>query len=160
MPPSNAHASDQAQRERWALKRLGQFANTMDTRFQIPGTGIRLGWDAIIGLIPGIGDLAGLLVSAYPLVEALRLGTPKRLVARMFLNLAIEFVIGLVPLLGDLFDVYWKANLRNLQLLQRHLKIRLAPPAPPRRLPYLALALVLAISGALIWFLSSGTAAG
>lgn len=96
-------------------------ADFMDQRFRIPGTSIPVGMDSIIGLIPGIGDTASLAVSGYILHKA-RPHVPAGLMNRMLWNVFVDWLIGLVPFLGDLFDVGWKANRRNVDLLKAHLK--------------------------------------
>jgi hypothetical protein len=80
-----------------------------------------MGLDGIIGLIPGLGDSIGALLSAYIIAEAARLGAPTTTLVRMISNVALETVVGLVPVLGDVFDIAWKANARNLALLETHL---------------------------------------
>ena len=104
------------------LRRLERVADWLDARFWIPGTNIRIGFDPIIGLIPGIGDSATLIVSAWLIARAVRLGAPPGLAARMALNVAADWLIGMIPVLGDLFDVSWKANRRNVALLRNHLR--------------------------------------
>ena len=89
----------------------------LDNAIPIPGTRYHLGIDQIIGLVPGIGDLIGGALSLYIIVEAWRLGVPRGLLARMGWNVAIDTLVGEVPILGDLFDIGFKANLRNLALL-------------------------------------------
>ncbi len=93
----------------------------MDTKFRIPGLGWRFGLDAIVGLLPGVGDFATAAVSLYVLIVASGYGVPRITLARMALNIAIDYLVGSLPLVGDLFDVWWKANLRNVRLLQRAL---------------------------------------
>ncbi len=115
-----------------ALERLEQLARLMDSRFRIPGTGIRFGLDPILGLVPGLGDAAAALPALYILFEARRMGVPVSLRIRMIVNIAIDFLIGAIPLVGDLFDVGFKANNRNVALLRRHLERR-AMAAPPVR---------------------------
>jgi hypothetical protein len=105
-------------------------ARLMDSFFSIPGTRIRFGLDAIIGLIPGLGDTLTSFVSIYILKVASRCGVPRVTLVRMALNIAIDYVVGIVPVMGDAFDIYWKANLKNVELLQRHM---LATPAAERR---------------------------
>jgi hypothetical protein len=105
-------------------------ARLMDNVFVIPGTRIRFGLDAIIGLIPGLGDTLTSFVSIYILKVASRCGVPRVTLVRMTLNIAIDYVGGIVPIVGDAFDIYWKANLKNVELLQRHM---LATPAAERR---------------------------
>ena len=103
------------------IARLDALASLLDTAFFIPGTNIRFGVDALIGLVPGIGDAVTTAISLYIVHEARELGAPRHLVARMLMNVALDSVVGAVPLLGDAFDVMWRANRRNMALLQRHL---------------------------------------
>ena len=93
----------------------------MDSAITLPG-GFRIGWDGIIGLIPGIGDVVGLSVSAWIVLGAARLGASRSTLARMAANVALETLIGAIPLFGDLFDFVFKANERNMRLLERHLQ--------------------------------------
>ena len=93
----------------------------MDSAIRIPGTGIRLGLDSIVGLVPGAGDLVSSVMSGYIVLASARMGVPPAVVARMILNLSVDTLVGTVPLLGDLFDVGFKANIRNAALLDRHL---------------------------------------
>jgi hypothetical protein len=102
----------------------------MDSAFEIPGLGLRFGLDAIIGLVPGAGDLAASLASLYILTAAHRLGIPRVTLARMTLNTTLDLAVGAVPLVGDLFDAWWKANERNVALVRRHV---LATPSQVRR---------------------------
>ena len=108
------------ERMRRAVEHVEDLAQLMDSQFALPGTPIRLGLDALVGLIPGIGDTLNLGVAGYIAVRARRAGLPKRHTGRMLFNIFIDWLIGLVPVIGDLFDVGWKANLRNAQLLRRH----------------------------------------
>ncbi len=103
------------------VARIDALATLLDTAFLIPGTNIRFGLDALIGLVPGVGDAITTLISLYIVREARALGAPRLLVARMLANVAIDGVVGAVPLLGDAFDVVWRANRRNMALLQKHL---------------------------------------
>jgi hypothetical protein len=93
----------------------------MDSRFQVPVLGWRFGFDAIIGLIPGLGDAATTIVSLYLLTLASQCGVPKITLTRMGLNVAIDFILGSLPLVGDVFDVWWKANQMNAVLLRERL---------------------------------------
>jgi hypothetical protein len=104
------------------LKQLRAMARLLDESLAIPGTSYRFGLDSLIGLVPGAGDLIGAVLSAYIINEAVRLGIPRRLAARMVANTAIDLLGGAVPVLGDLFDVAWKANVKNVELLEEHLK--------------------------------------
>ena len=103
------------------VQRLRTLAHLLDDSLRVPGTGFRFGLDALIGLVPGVGDTAGAAISAYVLLEAGKLGVPRATLLRMAGNVAIEAVVGTIPFLGDLFDAGWKANLRNLRLLEAHL---------------------------------------
>lgn len=92
----------------------------MDQRFVVPGTSFRFGMDALIGMIPAVGDLLGMVIGSVVFFEAVRLRAPVRVLAQMLLNLWIDSVVGSVPVLGDAFDFVFKANRRNLKLLERH----------------------------------------
>jgi hypothetical protein len=105
------------------LARLNSLARLMDTAIHIPGTNIRFGADALIGLVPGIGDAGGALIGLYIVNEARRLGVPKRKLGRMVANLGMDAAIGAVPLAGDLFDVYFKAHKRNIQIVLDHFEM-------------------------------------
>lgn len=98
-----------------SLQRLSEF---LDSSIRLPG-GYRIGWDGIIGLLPGIGDLAGLAISLYIMGSARRAGATLPTLLRMLFNVGLEMLIGTVPILGDLFDLAFKANNRNMQLLHR-----------------------------------------
>jgi hypothetical protein len=102
-------------------RRLGRIAWLLDSSIPLPGVRFRIGIDAIVGLVPGLGDLFGVLLSSYIVREAARLGAPPSVLLHMAWNVAIEGVVGVVPLLGDLFDAAWKANQRNFALLEKHL---------------------------------------
>jgi hypothetical protein len=104
------------------IARLDRISRLLDTAFVVPGTQIRFGIDAILGLVPVVGDWAGVALSTIVVVEAARIGIPKLLLARMIANIAVEGGIGMVPLVGDLFDVFFRANRRNLALLVKHLE--------------------------------------
>jgi Domain of unknown function (DUF4112) len=104
-----------------SIERLQQLAYLLDDRFRIPGTSYRIGLDGLIGLMPGVGDAVTTLLALYIVLEARRLGLPLTKLGRMGLNVGVDAVLGAVPLLGDLFDVAWKANRRNLALLLDHL---------------------------------------
>lgn len=114
-----------------SLRRLNTLARIMDSLFVIPGTGVRLGADAVLGLVPVAGDLLAQIISAYIIWEARRLGASKLVLWRMVGNSLVDTVFGAVPVVGDAFDVAFKANLKNLRLLQRHLEKRGYRPAAP-----------------------------
>ena len=98
-------------------ERLRRLAWLLDSSMRIPGTRWTVGIDALIGLVPVLGDAAGVILSSYILFEAARMGASRGVLARMALNIAIEGLIGSIPLLGDLFDAGFKANQRNIRLL-------------------------------------------
>jgi hypothetical protein len=106
------------------LRRLHGIARLMDTAIRIPGTGIRFGADSVFGLIPVVGDAGGALVSLYMLNEARRMGVPAEKLARMLANIAADTLLGSVPLAGDLFDVFFKSNRRNLDIVLDHFGLR------------------------------------
>ncbi|MDS0220663.1 DUF4112 domain-containing protein [Haloarcula sp. S1AR25-5A] len=100
-----------------ALGRIRTLAHLLDESVRVPGTSFRIGIDPIVGLLPIAGDLAMTLCSLYIVAEAVRLGVPKRTVVRLLANIAVDAVIGSVPVVGDLFDAYWKANVKNAELV-------------------------------------------
>jgi hypothetical protein len=102
------------------LELLRRWARIFDSQFRIPGTGIRFGIDPLLGLVPGVGDLASPILSMFMVWHAMRLRVPKVVVARMVINALIDAVAGAVPVAGDLFDFGWKATAWNLALLERH----------------------------------------
>ena len=102
------------------LARLQRLSRLMDSALRLPG-GYRIGWDGIIGLIPGIGDLVGAGVSGYIIWEGMKLGLPRSVVLRMIGNVVLETGIGSIPLAGDAFDMVFKANIRNVRLMERYL---------------------------------------
>lgn len=104
-----------------AAVRTDRLAHVLDTLFRIPGTRMRFGLDPILGLIPGLGDAAGIVLSTYLVVEAARTGASRAVLLRMLINVGVDSLLSVVPLLGDLLDAGWKSNTRNLALLRRHL---------------------------------------
>jgi hypothetical protein len=103
-----------------ALDRLDRLAVLFDTAFVVPGTNIRFGMESLMRLMPGIGDLAASALSCYLLYEAHALGVPKHVFARLLANVALEGIVGAVPLVGDAFDVAFRANRRNVRILREH----------------------------------------
>jgi hypothetical protein len=103
-------------------RRLGRLAWLLDNSIALPGTRFRIGLDAILGLVPGLGDLLGVVASAYIVRESARLGAPPSVLTRMAFNVAVEGLVGLVPIFGDVFDAVWKANQRNYALLEEHIR--------------------------------------
>lgn len=105
------------------LERIRKLSRLLDTAFRVPGTPFRIGWDPIIGLIPGLGDLIDTAFSAYLLFLATQFGLPRNVLGWMLFNISLEAVIGTIPLIGDVFDAFYKSNIRNLALLEQHLQV-------------------------------------
>ena len=116
------------------IARIDALATLMDTAFVIPGTEVRFGLDALIGLVPGIGDAITTVMSLFIVSEARALGAPPTLIARMLANVALDSLVGAVPLAGDVFDVAFRANRRNMALLRAHLD-KAEGRKPPYRSP-------------------------
>jgi hypothetical protein len=136
--PSSQRESAQRARQRESLQRL---ARVLDSAIPLPG-GFRIGLDGIVGLLPGVGDMLGALFSSFIVAQASRLGAPAPVILRMAGNIALDTLAGAVPVLGDLFDFAWKANLRNVQLLERHLA---EPRKTHRRSTLLVTVVILAL---------------
>lgn len=141
-----------------ALAALRKYAVLLDSAFQVPGTRFRFGLDPIVGLLPGAGDLVTGFFSVMILLHSVRLRIPKIVIARMVLNTGADLLAGAVPLLGDLFDAGFKANLRNMALLERHAGRGL----PPERSDYVfvgvcvaVLVLLAVVPLAIAWWLLS-----
>lgn len=119
--------------QRAVLNRLEKFSRFTDSSIGIPFTRLRIGADAVIGLLPVVGDMAGLVLSGYVLIEAQRAGAGRAVKLRMLRNMGIDFLGGLLPVVGDAFDAVYKANTLNTRLLKNHLQEQLAvePPPPP-----------------------------
>ena len=117
--PARSRSGHTAASRRAALERLEWLANIMDTAIVLPGN-IRIGADAVIGLLPGIGDAITTGLSLWMIKEAHALGASKHVLTRMAGNVAVDAFTGLVPVLGDAFDVFWRANRRNVKLLREH----------------------------------------
>ena len=133
------------------LARARTLARLLDSVARVPGTKIRFGADAVVGLVPGLGDIGGAALAGYLVILAQRLGVPRSVVLRMLRNVAIDTIAGTVPLIGDMFDVAFKSNLRNVALLESALQ----RPAATKRTSRLLvvgtiLALVLLVAGALV----------
>jgi hypothetical protein len=137
-PPSPSSKSTNTD----ALKRIRAVSHLLDNAIAIPSTDLRVGLDPLLGLFPGGGDGISLFFSVYIVLESLRFGLPKETLFRMIVNLVVDAIVGSVPMIGDLFDFAWKANARNIQLVESHL----ANPRPQTmsdRLFVWAIALVL-----------------
>jgi hypothetical protein len=102
------------------MKDLTRLARTLDSAVRIPGTNVRFGLDAVLGLVPGVGDVAGAVMAGYIVLVGAQRGASASVLARMVLNIGIDTVVGSVPIVGDLFDVGWRANMRNVALLEAH----------------------------------------
>lgn len=102
------------------LENLDALARLMDAQFRVPGTSIRFGLDALIGLVPGMGDFSTFLVSGYMISVLAKNGASRFVLARMVWNIVLDALVGSIPVLGDIFDVAFKANQRNLQLMREH----------------------------------------
>ena len=102
------------------FKGLDRLAKLMDAQFTIPGTSIRFGFDALIGLIPGAGDLSTFAISGYMLFIMAKNGASGFVLARMVFNILLDAIVGAIPLLGDIFDVAFKANMRNMRLMKEY----------------------------------------
>ena len=154
-------------RERAEVERsLEQLAFLMDGLLRIPGTGWRIGLDAIVGLIPGVGDFATTAVSLYILAAGVRYRVPKVTLLRMGANIAIDYLIGSVPVVGDIFDAAWKSNQMNVELLRRRAAVSAEEAAHGRTSDWLFLGAIvlvllvlffgtLALSLWLLWLLAS-----
>jgi hypothetical protein len=129
------------------LARFRSIATALDARWQIPWTPIRFGWDAIVGLVPGLGDALAGFAGSYGLYAGWRLGAPAVVLARMLLNLGLEVGLGSIPVAGDLFDIGFKGNLRNLRLLERWLD---RPASVHRRSRWLLIALATSVFALLL----------
>jgi hypothetical protein len=145
-------------KEEWQVReRLQKLAWLLDSSIRVPGTHLTVGVDALIGLVPVIGDLVGVLLSSYIVSEASKLGVSKSILARMTFNVVVEGLVGIVPLAGDVFDAAWKANQRNVQLLNDYLDSpRQAERSSQKMLALvtgglLLLAATIAVLGVLAW---------
>jgi hypothetical protein len=135
------------------LEHLRAMSRLLDNAFTIPGTRYRFGLDALIGLVPGLGDAVSAVFSGYLVLQASRMGAPRSVVTRMIGNVAIDTIVGWIPLLGDIFDVAWKSNVRNMALLEQHVRQPAAAKAGSRR------AIVL-VGGVLILLLAGAITLG
>jgi hypothetical protein len=138
-----------------AERRIALIARFLDELVTIPGTHHRLGADAVVGLIPGVGDIASAAVGMWVIVEAARFKLPRIVLARMVVNTVVDLVVGAVPILGDLFDVVFKSNTRNVALFRRH---AMEPDATTRGHGLFLGGLALILLGAL-WLLAVGIGA-
>lgn len=114
------------------VQSVEKLARLMDSRFNIPGIPVKLGLDTIIGLIPGIGDTIGLGISGYIIAQSKRIGVGRTTLYKMMANVLIDWLIGIIPILGDLFDWGWQANNRNAKLLRREFEKQLVEVGEPQ----------------------------
>lgn len=149
------------------LVALRRFAYLMDEAFVIPGTRMRLGIDAMLGLIPGIGDVIGAVLSSWIIAGALRHRVPALVIARMVLNVSIDLIFGAVPLAGDAFDFLFEENMMNMRLLEKH-RDRHKPPRSASQialvlgaivafLVLLAIAIVASVIALVLWLIAQRT---
>ena len=103
------------------LVRLRQLSENLDESFTIPGTNMKFGMDALLGLVPGGGDLVSGIFSLYMLRAAIKMKLPKRAIFSMLVNILLDTTIGIIPVAGDIFDIFWKSNKRNLKIIEKHL---------------------------------------
>jgi hypothetical protein len=134
-----------------ARERVQRLARWLDEGLRVPGTGWRVGIESLIGLLPVAGDAIGLLLSLWIIVEARRAGAPARLLWRMAGNAALDAGAGALPLVGDLFDFWFRANARNAELLRQHFELQRPEPAARRR-SWIALAMCLTFLAAWWWW--------
>jgi len=120
---------------------LREWAGLLDGAFRVPGTNVRFGWDPILGLVPGLGDLVAPVYAVAIIVTAAQLGVPRIVQVRMLLTAAVDLVVGAIPGVGDLFDFVWRANYRNMALLERYVR----SPQPARRTDWLFVMTILAV---------------
>jgi hypothetical protein len=131
------------------LGHLRRFAHWMDDGIRVPGIPLRFGLDPIIGLVPGLGDAVGAALATWVLVEAARLGASRATLGRIVYNIAVDALGGAIPLVGDVFDVAWKSNIRNVALVERQLADPAGAGKADRRFVVLLCGGVLALCGAL-----------
>jgi hypothetical protein len=132
---------------------LEQLAHLMDGLFRVPGTGWRVGLDAVVGLIPGVGDFATTAVSLYILAAGVRYRVPKVTLLRMGANIAVDYLLGSIPVVGDLFDAAWKSNQMNVELLRRRAAVTPEELSRGRASDWLFLAAI--ILGLLVLFFAT-----
>lgn len=136
------------------LKRMRQISQLLDGAIVIPGTKQRIGIDPILGLIPGGGDTVSALMSGYIIIEAARMGLPRRALMQMVGNLLIDTAAGSVPVVGDIFDVVSKANLRNMQIVESHIQLSPSSTTPK---PVDRAFIILLVIGLILFALAVGT---
>ncbi|MDY7016418.1 MAG: DUF4112 domain-containing protein [Cyanobacteriota bacterium] len=128
-------------RQNQKLEQLRSMSYLLDSAIPIPGTPYRIGLDPILGLFPAVGDYLGSIFSAYIVVKAARMGASKGILVEMTANIILETFVGTIPFVGDLFDAGWKANLKNIELLETHLQLK---PQRQQRTDWVFLGILLA----------------
>ena len=147
------NAGENLAAENREVKKLRQLAHLLDSSIPLPG-GYRVGLDGVIGLVPFVGDAVGASLSTYIVIQAAQLGVSTRLLFKMMLNIIVEAMVGVIPILGDVFDMAWKANERNIKLLNQQLpKIEIRSTSAKRRLTSAAVILLVLFVLALILLL-------
>ena len=124
------------------IELLRRWSRLMDSAYRVPGTRLRFGWDPIVGLVPGVGDVATASFAVTILYHAYLLGVPKVVMGRMLLNILLDLAVGLVPFAGDIADVAWKSNSANLALLERHERPGVKPTSGDWAIVLIAMVLV------------------
>jgi Domain of unknown function (DUF4112) len=141
------------------VKKLRSLSKVLDNLITIPGTKISIGVDPILGLLPIAGDYIGLILSAYIILQAGLLGLPKQTLIRMIINIIIDTLVGTIPLLGDFFDFTFKANIKNLELLEGHLNSPQPSKKADKLFVYTIIAVLIfmtiAISTLTIWIITT-----
>jgi hypothetical protein len=153
--PMSRQRDSRALADASALQRIRTLAYLLDNAIPIPGTRYRIGLDPIMGLIPGGGDVVGLFLSAYLVLECLRFRLPTETLFRMVGNLVLDSILGLLPGMGDFFDAVWKSNARNLALLEAHLANPVESEAADRQTVALMAIAVVAIVGGISLLMAS-----
>lgn len=149
-PAGDLVGSSRAERFHAAERRIGRVTTLLDEIVSVPGTRVRFGLDPVIGLVPIVGDAVAAIVGIWVIAEATRFGIPRIVVARMSVNLLVDLAVGAIPILGDLFDLAFRSNARNLALFRRH---ALDPGASTRGQQAFFGGLVLLLVGA-IWLIA------
>ncbi|MEG4013408.1 MULTISPECIES: DUF4112 domain-containing protein [unclassified Microcoleus] len=138
-PLQNSAANSPNKSQTASLRRLRQISHLLDNAIPIPGTRYRIGLDPILGLIPGGGDLVGSIFAGYVVFKSAQMGVPQETLIKMAANIVFDTVAGTVPVAGDLLDVAWKANVKNIELLDAHL----GSPEPGKKADWLFVAALL-----------------
>ncbi|WP_369601487.1 DUF4112 domain-containing protein [Hahella sp. SMD15-11] len=134
-------------------ERLNKLATVLDSRFRIPGTRIRFGWDSIVGVIPVAGDVLTALLGGYIISQAYKAGAPRKLLLRMAANTLADLFGGSVPVVGDIYDVLWRSNQRNVRLLEDWLNSQIEPRTEQEHslVKVLVVAILLGVGGIFAW---------